>query len=37
MRDHLLCVKDDFIAIGGYDERFDLYYGPEDRDLQRQA
>lgn len=26
--------KDDFITVGGYDERFE-FYGPEDRDMQR--
>lgn len=28
----LVCKRDEFIAAGGYDERF-KYYGPEDRDI----
>ena len=30
----IACRRDDFITIGGYDERFE-FYGPEDRDLHR--
>lgn len=30
----IFCKRDDFISIGGYDERFE-FYGPEDRDIQR--
>ena len=28
----IVCKRDEFIAAGGYDERFE-FYGPEDRDL----
>jgi len=30
----IFCRREDFITIGGYDERFE-FYGPEDRDIQR--
>jgi hypothetical protein len=32
LRGVIVCARDEFIAAGGYDERFE-FYGPEDTDL----
>jgi hypothetical protein len=34
LRGVLVCARDKFLAVGGFDERFE-FYGPEDKDLEQ--